>query len=327
MRARALTVGVSERTLWNWLRWYEQAGDIRALLRRIGQRRRGRPINSQALHEIIAHRLEARWLRRPPWPLTDVALEVIAEVEHRNRERASPERIPLTRTSAGQASLPALVRMVQRQAKQIDAHERSVAQQGQVAARSYWDINVGDLRVDRLLDRVDYDAVRLPILVVDEVHRLVIGEPWLVFGVERKSGMPHGYFLSWEPPNYRSVLECLLFGILPKQSLNTRFPSLRGAWECEGLPRAIAIDNGPEFANRHLDAPHARSTSTYCRARSACPGSRASSRASLAHESAAAALAARHHLRQRRRARRLRPGAARLPVHGCSRGDPGPVLR
>jgi putative transposase len=32
-----------------------------------------------------------------------------------------------------------------------------------------------------------------------------------------------------------------------------RFPSLHGAWECEGLPRAIAIDNGPEFANRHLD--------------------------------------------------------------------------
>ena len=80
-----------------------------------------------------------------------------------------------------------------------------------------------------------------------------MGRPWLVFGIERKSGMPHGYFLSWEPPNYRSVMEGLLFGILPKHALNARFPSLRGAWECEGLPRAIAIDNGPEFANRHLD--------------------------------------------------------------------------
>ena len=65
--------------------------------------------------------------------------------------------------------------------------------------------------------------------------------------------MPHGYFLSWEPPNYRSVMECVLFGVLPKHELNARFASLRGAWECEGLPRAIAIDNGPEFANRHLD--------------------------------------------------------------------------
>ena len=38
----------------------------------------------------------------------------------------------------------------------------------------------------------------------------MIGRPWLIFGIERKSGMPHGYFLSWEPPNYRSVMECLL---------------------------------------------------------------------------------------------------------------------
>src|SRR6266852_2034713 len=253
VRGRGLAIGISERTLWNWLRWYEQAADIRALLPRGGSRRRGRPSRSQELHDIIAERLEARWLKRPPWPLTDVALEVIAEVERRHHERPSAEHIPLTRTPVGQVSLPALVRMVQRQAKHIDAYERIAAQQGQVVARSHWDTNVGELHVDRLLDRVDYDAARLPILVVDEQHRLVIGRPWLIFGVERKSGLPPGYFLSWEPPSYRSVMECLLFGILPKDTLNARFPSLLGVWECEGLPRAIAIDNGPEFANRHLD--------------------------------------------------------------------------
>ena len=149
--------------------------------------------------------------------------------------------------------LHTLQRMVQRQARRVDVGERIAAQRGQAASRANWDPNVGKLRVDRLLDRVDYDAVRLPILVVDEEHRLVLGRPWFVFGIERKSGMPHGYFLSWEPPNYRSTMECLLFGILPKQALNARFPGLRGTWECEGLPRAVAIDNGPEFANRHLD--------------------------------------------------------------------------
>ncbi len=122
MRDRARAIGISERTLWNWLRWYGQAGDIRALLPPVGQRRPGRPQNSDELHEIIAERLEARWLKRPPWPLTDVALEVIAEVERRNHERPTAEHIPLTRTPVGQVSLPALVRMVQRQAKQIDAY-------------------------------------------------------------------------------------------------------------------------------------------------------------------------------------------------------------
>jgi hypothetical protein len=65
---------VSERTLWTWLRWYEEAGDIRGLLPHAGDRGRGRPSKSEELHQIIADRLEARWLQRPPWPLTDVAL-------------------------------------------------------------------------------------------------------------------------------------------------------------------------------------------------------------------------------------------------------------
>lgn len=253
VRERAEAFCVSERTIWSWLTWYQEAGDIRALLPRVGQRRRGRPNKSDELHEIIAERLTARWLQRTPWPLTDIAMEVIAQVQGRNGDRPAAERIPLMRTPAGQVSLPSVARMVQRQARRIPVDRRLAAQQGSTALRAHWDTNVGELKVDRLLDRVEYDAVRLPILVVDEQHRLVIGRPWLVFGIERKSGMPHGYFLSWEPPNYRSVLECLLFGILPKPELNARFPSLRGAWECEGLPRAIAIDNGPEFANHHLD--------------------------------------------------------------------------
>lgn len=91
-------------------------------------------INATALSDS-AERLDARWLQRPPWPLTDVALEVIAEIDRRNRERPSAEHIPLTRTPNGQVSLPAWARMVQRQAKQI------AAQQGQVAARSHWDTN------------------------------------------------------------------------------------------------------------------------------------------------------------------------------------------
>jgi len=89
VRDRARAIGISERTLWNWLRWYEQAADFRALLPRVGPRRRGRPSTSQELHDIIAERLEARWLKRPPWPLTDVALEVIAD---RVTQSRTPER-------------------------------------------------------------------------------------------------------------------------------------------------------------------------------------------------------------------------------------------
>jgi putative transposase len=273
--------GVSERTLWNWLSWYEQAGDVRALLPRVAAHLRGRPHKSDELHAIIADRLEARWLKRPPWPLTDVALEVIAEAEQRNRDRAQAEQIPLARTAAGQVSLPALVRMVQRQAQRIDAYERITAQQGQGAARSHWDTNVGELRVDRLLDRVDYDVVRLPILVVDEEHRLVIGRPWLVFGIERKSGMPHGYFLSWEPPNYRSVMECLLFGILPKQELNAASRASMGRGSAKACHGRSPSTTAPSSPIATWTTPRARSTSTCCRVRCACRGSRASSRGSF----------------------------------------------
>ena len=102
---------VSERTLWTWLRWYEDGGDIRGLLPHPGDRRRGRPAKSEELHDIIADRLEARWLQRPPWPLTDVALEVVAEVERRNRDRPATEHVPLQRTETEQVRLHTLERM------------------------------------------------------------------------------------------------------------------------------------------------------------------------------------------------------------------------
>jgi hypothetical protein len=66
VRGRAEMVGVSERTLWSWLSWYQQAGDIRALLPRVGAHPRGRPNKSHELYAIIAERLDARWLKRPP---------------------------------------------------------------------------------------------------------------------------------------------------------------------------------------------------------------------------------------------------------------------
>jgi hypothetical protein len=54
---------VSERTLSTWLRWYEEAGDIRGLLPHPGDRGRGRPSKSEELHQIIDDRIEARWLQ------------------------------------------------------------------------------------------------------------------------------------------------------------------------------------------------------------------------------------------------------------------------
>jgi hypothetical protein len=79
---------------------------------------------------------------------TDVALEVVAEVERRNRDRPAGEHILLQQTPAGQVRLHTLERMVQRQAQRIDAGERIAAQRGRAASRAHWDPNVGELRVD-----------------------------------------------------------------------------------------------------------------------------------------------------------------------------------
>ena len=106
-------------------------------------------------------------------------------------------------------------------------------------------------RPTRIMERMEIDDTRLDLIVVDEEDRLPIGRPTLAFALDGHSAYPCGLYVGFEPPSYRTAMECLLHAILPKpdcqQLYGTKHP-----WPVYGLPETLVIDNGDAYNNRHL---------------------------------------------------------------------------
>ena len=56
-----------------------------------------------------------------------------------------------------------------------------------------------------------------------------------------------GYYASFEPPSYLSVMQCLSHAIRSKNYLHSQYPNVENDWDTYGLPEVIVVDNGKEF--------------------------------------------------------------------------------
>ena len=101
-------------------------------------------------------------------------------------------------------------------------------------------------------ERVEIDHTRLPFFVVDTETRMPIGTPSLTSAVDKYSGVIVGYYLSFEPFSYLSVMQCLLHAIRPKDYVKEKFPSVKKEWNAYGLMEVLVVDNGKEFYSKHF---------------------------------------------------------------------------
>jgi putative transposase len=95
----------------------------------------------------------------------------------------------------------------------------------------------------------EFDFARLDILVVDQVDRLPIGRPTIAAIRDKYTGYPVGIFISFEPPSYRLVMECLMYAILEKDHVKQTFHT-RNEYLPYGVPETLVVDNALEL---HLD--------------------------------------------------------------------------
>ncbi len=99
------------------------------------------------------------------------------------------------------------------------------------------------------LDLIEVDHSQLDIYLVDRYKRLPIGRPYLTIAIDVYSRMIYGYYLSFDPPNYLSVGECFLTGILPKDEILKKF-KIKNEWNISGIPKNILLDNAKEFRSQ-----------------------------------------------------------------------------
>ena len=66
-----------------------------------------------------------------------------------------------------------------------------------------------------------------------------------------------GFYISFNPPSYLTVMECLKHAIRSKTYLRKKFPNIRNDWNPYGIPEMLVVDNAREFHGRNLeDACH-----------------------------------------------------------------------
>lgn len=102
------------------------------------------------------------------------------------------------------------------------------------------------------LEIVQVDHTPVDLIIVDPVHRLPIGRPWLTLAIDLASRMVAGFHLTLEPPSAASVALAIHHMVMPKEPwLAGR--DIAGVWPVAGLPDAIHLDNAKEFRSRALN--------------------------------------------------------------------------
>lgn len=232
-------------TLYRWLKTYDSSGgDIRSLVPRYKARGDYRPKLPQEVIQIIDRAIKDVYLTPNRPDIADVYDEVLRQITHENQ----------LRTAMGQKSLKIPHRSsIYRAVSNLEPSEKAEKRYGKRIAGLMYDPVKQGPRPTRPLERVEIDHTLLPMFVVDTDNRMPIGTPWLTSAVDKYSGITLGYYASFEPPSYLSVMQCLSHAIRPKNYLRSQYQEVENTWDTYGLPEVIVTDNGKEFYSTHFE--------------------------------------------------------------------------
>jgi putative transposase len=234
---------LSRRSIYRWMALFIQHhGDLRALIpgyARCGGT--GRSRLPPALDAIIRQVIEQLYRTRETVTLKDLHYEVAARVDEENRRRPASDQLALPSRQAINDRLDAL-----------DLREWLEARSGPRAARRALRQSGQRARPSLPYEIVELDTTRADYIVVDDADDLPLGRPTLTYGLDLASGYPVGFHLGFEPPSYLTTMECLYHIVRPKGEVRQQYGTAHD-WPACGVPAQIVVDNGPEFANQHLE--------------------------------------------------------------------------
>lgn len=231
----------SATTIWRYTkRWIASGGDLRSLVPGHNEKRRD-PIHTAEVEEIIDVFLAERYCT--PEPETITAIYAALKLQIRDINRA--------RTADCQLWIPEISTLYRR-AREIDPHLKMLKQKGRHAADAHFKQRNKGQGATRPLETVYIDNTRVDLGTTWDGHWL--GRPWLWVALDLYTRMILAVFVSYDPPSYRCVAQCMLNLIKPKTWLKSRFPGIKHDWPCFGVPETIVIDNAPELRSTSLDA-------------------------------------------------------------------------
>ncbi len=227
--AAASELGVSRAGLYRLIARYKSTRVTSSLL----PPRRGRPKGSFSLDRkreiIIAEEIDSFFLRAERPRLSDLC----------DRIGARCHEIGIR---------PPNWRTIHARVRQIEAKRKARRRHDAVGVAALTPVP-GELVAERPLDLVQIDHTPVDVIVVDPENRQSVKRPWLTLAIDVHSRMVLGYHLSLHAPSALSVGLCLLTAVFDKSALLAE-KGIDVAWPSGGLPRALLVDNGPDFHSR-----------------------------------------------------------------------------
>lgn len=145
-------------------------------------------------------------------------------------------------------SLPTLVA----RASRIDPKESTLKRRGRAAADSLELVKGTVPNAERPYAVIQIDHTLVDIQLVDSVHRVAIGRPWITVAIDIYTRMVVGYYISFDTPGTLGTGICIANAMLSKQSMLANL-GLEFDYPCRGKPRIIHLDNAKEFHGKTLD--------------------------------------------------------------------------
>ncbi len=253
-------------TLLRWLRFYESSGrDARSLVpatrargnrkrRFLGRRAKKGDLKNNAkaneravkVSELLDEAIDEVYLKDQRFTVQAVHDALIVKIDDANSFRDADDQLPLPDKSS-----------VYHTVNKLDDYDVVEARYGKkIADEKYRAIGQGP-RPTRPLERVECDHTVTDLFVVDPIRMLPIGRACLTWMICVYTKMILGFYISFNPPSYLTVMECLKHAIRPKTYLRRKYPNVRNDWNPYGIPEVLVVDNAREFHGRNLeDACH-----------------------------------------------------------------------
>lgn len=231
VEAVANACGVSVPTLYRWVSTFAKSGAVVSLVRKRRNDRGGSRLDPRQ-EEIVAEVIGTVYL-------TDQRRRPSNTLRETNRRLRS--------ASLAQISMPTLVSRIERLAPQERAERR---EQRKLASRLA--PIAGSMRqVDTPMAMLQIDHTQVDLHLVDEVHRIPIGRPWVTLAIDVYSRMCAGWYISLDPPGTLSTGICIANAMLPKEPELARL-AVSYRWPVQGKPGIVHADNAREFRGAML---------------------------------------------------------------------------
>ena len=236
-------------SIYRWhKRFMDSSKDIRSLVPSIPDRgNRHNKLSSdvykaRAAQEIIDEEFNIYYLTMERPSIPELHSRIAVRIDDDNQFRSPYEQL----------TIPSLMTIYRNLAK-IDPYLVAEKRYGKRYADQKFKVVKHRDKPKRPLEEVQMDHTPTDLMVVDDEVGLPIGRATFSASIDVATDSVHGFYLSFYPPSYVSVMNCLLHGIQPKTYLKEFFPKVQNDWNIYGVPETILVDNGPEFYSKDFE--------------------------------------------------------------------------